>query len=50
LYVLGQCEGSLGNYDGGDCVNGAEKQAILDRGHSISAQIIFLVWNKLYPL
>ncbi|KAK2417861.1 plasmodesmata-located protein [Trifolium repens] len=39
LYVLGQCEGSLGNDDCGDCIKIAEEQAKLECGDSISAQI-----------
>ncbi|CAK8543662.1 unnamed protein product [Lathyrus sativus] len=39
LYVLGQCEGSLGNNDCSDCVKSAEEQAKLECGDSISAQI-----------
>ncbi|RHN48272.1 putative Gnk2-like domain-containing protein [Medicago truncatula] len=39
LYVLGQCESSLGNDDCGNCVKSAEEQAKLECGDSISAQI-----------
>ncbi|KAI4349346.1 hypothetical protein L6164_009944 [Bauhinia variegata] len=39
LYVLGQCEGDLGNDDCGDCVKSAEEQAKTECGYSISAQI-----------
>ncbi|OIW05067.1 hypothetical protein TanjilG_02774 [Lupinus angustifolius] len=39
LYVLGQCEGDLGNDDCGDCVSSAEQQAKTLCGDSISAQV-----------
>ncbi|CAI8614392.1 unnamed protein product [Vicia faba] len=39
LYVLGQCEGSLGNNDCSDCVKSAQEQAKLECGDSTSAQI-----------
>lgn len=39
LYVLGQCEGNLGNDNCGDCVKSAEEQAKVACGDSISAQI-----------
>ncbi|XP_061343478.1 plasmodesmata-located protein 1-like [Gastrolobium bilobum] len=39
LYVLGQCEGDLGNDNCGVCVKSAEEQAKVDCGDSISAQI-----------
>ncbi|KAE9621886.1 hypothetical protein Lal_00032531 [Lupinus albus] len=39
LYVLGQCEGDLGNDDCGDCVSSAEQQAKALCGDSISAQV-----------
>ncbi|CAL0310403.1 unnamed protein product [Lupinus luteus] len=39
LYVLGQCEGDLGNDDCGDCVSSAEQQAKALCGDSISAQL-----------
>ncbi|XP_027353127.1 cysteine-rich repeat secretory protein 56-like [Abrus precatorius] len=39
LYVLGQCEGDLGNGDCGGCIKSAEEQAKVQCGDSISAQI-----------
>ncbi|KAF7818473.1 plasmodesmata-located protein 3-like [Senna tora] len=39
LYVLGQCEGDLGNDDCGNCVKSAEQQVKSECGYSISAQI-----------
>lgn len=39
LYVLGQCEGSLGNADCGDCVKSAAEQAKVQCGDSISGQV-----------
>ncbi|BAT85567.1 plasmodesmata-located protein 1-like isoform X1 [Vigna umbellata] len=39
LYVLGQCEGNLGNADCGDCIRSAAEQAKDQCGYSISAQV-----------
>ncbi|TKY62316.1 Cysteine-rich repeat secretory protein 3 [Spatholobus suberectus] len=39
LYVLGQCEGDLGNADCGACVKSAAEQSKVECGDSISAQI-----------
>ncbi|RDX71072.1 Cysteine-rich repeat secretory protein 3, partial [Mucuna pruriens] len=39
LYVLGQCEGDLGNADCGACVQSAAEQAKVQCGDSISAQV-----------
>ncbi|XP_027188047.1 plasmodesmata-located protein 1-like isoform X2 [Cicer arietinum] len=52
LYVLGQCEGNLGNDDCGDCVKSAQEQAKLVCGDSISAQIYLFscfVSYSFYP-
>ncbi|KAK7336906.1 hypothetical protein VNO77_17459 [Canavalia gladiata] len=39
LYVLGQCQGDLGNADCGACIKSAEEQTKVECGDSISAQI-----------
>lgn len=39
LYVLGQCEGSLGNEDCGGCIKSGAEQARDQCGDSISAQV-----------
>ncbi|KAL1313494.1 hypothetical protein HN51_040064 [Arachis hypogaea] len=39
LYVLGQCEGNMGNDDCGDCIASAEEQVKVQCGDSISAQV-----------
>ncbi|WVZ22231.1 hypothetical protein V8G54_000775 [Vigna mungo] len=39
IYVLGQCEGNLGNAYCGDCIRSAAEQAKDQCGYSISAQV-----------